>query len=614
MNHRTRIFSAQTIAAVVFALGTMIPAIASAGNRLSYCGADGQRPCRIIEAFPSCDGDLAENFITDRCQQPAWPWAPPGRPSGCGHEGQRPCDFFEFVPSCESNLAETFASPNTCQAMQPGDWSPFFAGIRNFSAAYGSAITDAKALCRSWATGLIAHGTLPGIGAVPGIEGGVKTSEGQCPAYIGAGFICETPSLLELFQVPNAADIFGALEEDFEAEYHQLPCADIVNPGERTACAASMVIFNQVMPGASAATQCFVKAVNTPGIWDALMPGQSFMTGAMCMDIGSAMFELGMMAIESRTKVAQGGSKAGAKTHFQTRRTQKFASAPASARTQLDTDRAAGKADYKNMVTNILSMIGNADQVAGILAGIPECEAEATGAEAILDGRVFYEVNSSGQLVMSRHTSAGFGIVRTLMGTGWNDASKVFAAAGGHVYLVNQGGGLQYYRHSPNGGWDHANGQTIGTGWDVCSKVFAARMGEIYCVKYNGDLYYYEHDKNLAWTNWGTKIGLGFDAFTFVFSGGHHVIYGLTPGGHLYRYQHNDNFQWEIGELMRTDLWSGQFQAMGSTGNGDIYAFANNGDLKHWKHDVNGNWVTSWSLVGWGWGTIGPFGMIPAPY
>lgn len=619
MNHEqsnkspvSRTLSARWMAAAVFAVGTMFPAVASAYP--GYCGNGGQRPCRVWEYIPSCNSGLEENFVSDRCQAPAPPPAPPGRPSGCGHQGQRPCNVWEFIPSCEGNLAETFDSPNTCQPMASGDWSPFFSGLRALSERYGSQVANAKALCREWATGLISHGTLPMVGEIPGIEGGIKTSEGQCPAYIGAGFICEAPSLFELFQVPNGSDIFGALEDDFQAQYQEAPCAGIVNPGERAACAAGMVIYNLVLPGASSATQCLVKAVNTPGIWQALTPQASYMTGTMCMDVGSAFFELGMMAIESRTKVFQGGSKAGAQAHFQNRRNQKFANAPASAKAQLDTDRASGKADYKNMVQNLLSLIGNADQVAGILAGIPECGAESTGAEATFDGNVFYEIDGAGQLLMSRHASGGFDIVRTIMGTGWDQGSKVFAAAGGHLYLVNHQGGLQYYHHSASGGWDAANGTVIGTGWDVCNEVFAAQMGEIYCIKSNGDLFYYEHDEYFNWTNGGTKIGQDWDVASQVFSGGHNVLYIIMPNGDLLRYQHDDNFGWVVlGQNIGTG-WEAP-QAVASTGNGEIYAFMQNGDLRKYRHDANGTFV-NWNgeLVGWGWGQIGPFGMIAAPY
>src|SRR6185312_578900 len=91
----------------------------------------------------------------------------------------------------------------------------------------------------------------------------------------------------------------------------------------------------------------------------------------------AAMFELGMMGIESKMKVNSGPDKAAAKAKLKGRRDRKLAKAPPAARAQLDADRDADRVDNENVVENLLSMIGDADDVASALATIPECGASA---------------------------------------------------------------------------------------------------------------------------------------------------------------------------------------------------------------------------------------------
>jgi hypothetical protein len=92
---------------------------ADAGSRNAGCGGANQRPCNFWEAFPSCDGNLKEDFILHRCVAP--PSSGGGSsgtgPAQCGNEGQRPCTIFEAFPSCDAGLVENFLD-NKC--LKPG--------------------------------------------------------------------------------------------------------------------------------------------------------------------------------------------------------------------------------------------------------------------------------------------------------------------------------------------------------------------------------------------------------------------------------------------------------------------------------------------------------------
>jgi hypothetical protein len=99
------------VVAVGMAALVSAPENAEAGSRKSACGGANQRPCGLLEAFPSCDPGLAEDFLQGICVGPAPGGGGGGsasRPTNCGGEGERPCTIFEAFPSCESGLQENF--------------------------------------------------------------------------------------------------------------------------------------------------------------------------------------------------------------------------------------------------------------------------------------------------------------------------------------------------------------------------------------------------------------------------------------------------------------------------------------------------------------------------
>lgn len=424
-DRRRRAAVAKLAAGLALGLGTLLPAVASAGLRLEVCGGNNEVPCNIWQAFPSCDTDLEENFLTRKCVSPTGSGGGSGS-SGCGTEGNRPCKIWESFPSCDDglvenfltdtcvdpfvppsvncggqdqvactvlqripsckgdDLAEDFGNPSRCRKINLStEWSPFMAGLGNLNKRFQAELGNLKQMCRAAMTPLVQnHQTPPFIARMPGLQSGI-TAQGDCPGFIGAGFICEAPALLELFQIPNAPDMLTAMEDEFHAQFGRKPCADIADPGARAACAAGQVIFSFVMPGGYAAAQCFSRAVGSEAVWKALSPGQVSLSNDKCMDIGAMMFELGMMAIENKGKVNDGSpNKQGVKNKLKSRSDGKFANAPASARATLEQNRAQQKVDNGNIVENLLSMVGNADAVAGVLAGIPECNNDPAAPDA----------------------------------------------------------------------------------------------------------------------------------------------------------------------------------------------------------------------------------------
>jgi len=104
------------ICAIMAFLFFILPGLGIAGMdaeakpRPSHCGGAGERPCKVWEYVPSCEGGLKENLRANRCE-------PRVRPAHCGGRGEVPCKVWEFIPSCAGGLVENFAAgrclPNT---------------------------------------------------------------------------------------------------------------------------------------------------------------------------------------------------------------------------------------------------------------------------------------------------------------------------------------------------------------------------------------------------------------------------------------------------------------------------------------------------------------------
>lgn len=657
--HRPLLFAAALAGSLA------IPSIAEA--RPSYCGNEGQRPCNFWEALPSCDGGLEENFLDNVCQAPT-PWFPPPLPppSGpvCGAENLRPCSFWEQVPSCNEGLVEdfldnrcelprvpaarpsecgnpgqtpcalitgvlpscvagykeSFANPNTCVALQAGEWSPFFAGLEAMNDQFVGLGELAKDACRSEMSTLITNGgqfqfandasDMGGLGlslqAVPGDQ--------QCLAYVGAGFACEVPTMIEMFALPFGHDIFHELESRFNEVYGSAPCANVASETERASCALGMMLFESVLPGSASTTECFVAAAQNPALWTSLT-GEVSLSSDTCMNIGTALFDLAMLAIESKSALSKGANKnTAADDWFKNRRNTKYANS--STKNQLEANNKLNRLPAMDSVMAALEAAGAADQVAGILAGIPECATEDPDASAIWSGSTFYQVGGAeteGALMRSTYASDGyFSVINQEIAWHWDTAFEhVFAAEGGHVYAIGPDGILRHYQHDANGDWYDWYGDEIGWGWGAMERVFAGRFGQIFAIDGDGKLYLYEHDSNFSWT-FEAQIGTGWDV-PAVFSGGADVVYAIVDGGDLQYFEIDDvSNTWLVTNKQIGQGWDA-FATAGSTGNGELIGVTNDGELLFYRHDIAGRWVDgSGGLIGWGWGTFGDDGLIPA--
>ena len=86
--------------------------------RPGHCGNANQRPCTVLEAFPSCASNLAE--VKGRCiSRSVNKPKPKVRPRHCGRHNQRPCNVLEFIPSCDRGLQEARGRCLTAQEARP---------------------------------------------------------------------------------------------------------------------------------------------------------------------------------------------------------------------------------------------------------------------------------------------------------------------------------------------------------------------------------------------------------------------------------------------------------------------------------------------------------------
>ena len=122
------------------------------------------------------------------------------------------------------------------------------------------------------------------------------------------------------------------------------------------------------------------------------------------------------------------------------------------------------------------------------------------------------------------------------------------------IYAITGDGILKWYRHlgfaDGSVSWDGP--KDVGSGWADFKQVFAMGRGVIYAITNDGTLKWYKHAAYLegsglnspgAW--FGPKdFGGGWGDYTEVFPGGEGVIYAIANDGTLKWYRH-DNFSGE---------------------------------------------------------------------
>lgn len=184
------------------------------------------------------------------------------------------------------------------------------------------------------------------------------------------------------------------------------------------------------------------------------------------------------------------------------------------------------------------------------------------------------------------------GQVKQLIEPNWDKGLHMCAVHPGWFYVVTTAGELQISHCNAIDEWDIRN-KVIGTGWQQFTKVFAGRFGQLYAIDALGDLYYSEHNPLLQFTILHKKIGNGWGGFSRVFSGGNNRIYAITASGDLLSYLHGSNQQWIHTALKIGNGWS-SFQQVVSSGGGAFFAIeAEFGHLRAYLHDTNNQWYNA---------------------
>ncbi len=80
----------------------------------SFCGGELERPCLVLEHFPSCKRDFEEDFLANVCRDTY--------PAACGRNGQRPCLVFEKLIQCKWGLSARGFDFGEC-GENPDSWS-----------------------------------------------------------------------------------------------------------------------------------------------------------------------------------------------------------------------------------------------------------------------------------------------------------------------------------------------------------------------------------------------------------------------------------------------------------------------------------------------------------
>jgi hypothetical protein len=190
-----------------------------------------------------------------------------------------------------------------------------------------------------------------------------------------------------------------------------------------------------------------------------------------------------------------------------------------------------------------------------------------------------------------------------------------------YIYVLSNDGKLMWYRHdgamtgagaNAPGSWQGS--QQVGEDWNNFKQVFAGDEGSIYVVTGDGILRLYKHSGFQTGMGQDTvggwlppqSLSKGWGNFKQAFSGGGGVIYAIANNGTLKWYKHgtaNGKATWEGPRDVGED--SAKYRQMFAGGKGILYALDYNGKLYWYKHLGYADGANTWESrkeIGSGWG------------
>lgn len=543
---------------------------------------------------------------------------PPPAKTACGARGQRPCTVVERIPSCGEGLTESIGQGKCVTT--PAGQLPFLATVSELGGLAVAAGKQAQAAC-------LKDGNAAAAAAPGGLfsDPAFNTIDAQRLRYVGVGFGCAAPRILDTLDSLQSVDprLWRNVELAFNQAFRTRPCAEMMLPSHRAACAASMVVLGDSVKE----VQCLVKAAQA-------LPAPTATADSVAAynAMGEAVFVLLQWALEQYIQRVLGGALAEA---FKKKVIGKTIASDLQqgrhgADLQRDYAATARRIDRVYQIMEKIMLVKDLNDLRTKLQKIPECGGAvseptsvgakvagavgtiAQGTAAAVGPRNLYIVNAAGDLLYFRHDAHGrFTTSGKVIGNGWNEAKFVGVAqagSGAAVYAVFPNGDLYLYEHDEAGRF--AARVKIGTGWAGFEHVLVARKGVLYVVDQAGALVVYKHHPD--GTFYETKrIGTGWGGFTRIVSGGANAFYVQTTDGNLRYYYHDDNYRWVHANKVIGNGWS--FPFLTSAGNGELYGVDSWGDLLYYRHDSAHRWVAeSGKPIGIGFGQPGKFGLLAA--
>ena len=575
--------------------------------------AEAEAACNFVSFW---SGGCNTKIVKALTPPPPSKWLPklPPPPS-CGRLNQRPCTVVERFPSCKDGLTESIRLKKCITT--PAGKLPFFSTLGEMADLAVKAGKQGQAEClRKGNAG--AKNIPSGLFSTPAFKNGST----QRLKYVGIGFGCAAPRILDTLSALSDVDprFWRNFEVAFNQKFNSPPCAKEINPVGRVACAIGMMVIGDTF----SETVCVIKAMQSfPDLGGGSGEAKSI---AGYNQMGEGIFILMQWALEQYVgKVLPPGLKK--KFKKKANKNKKTSGKPDS-QSNASTDK---KMDRVLKLLKIVMKVKAVDKLYSRLQRIPECKGVVgqglkigaamtaavasipQGSEAAVKPGTLYMVNKKGQLLYFRHNEhAQFTVSGKVIGQGWNVFKSVSAVAlpngGGGLYVLNKKGTLLYYEHDANFRWK-ISGKEIGWGWGGFKQILAARKGVIYVVDSKDRLVSYRHDWGFSWKK-PVVIGQGWSLKRLI-SGGTNAFYAVRKNCNLSYYYHNNQYKFVVDNKTIGNGWC--FKYLTSSGNGTLYAINSYGDLLFYRHGTNHIFVPgSGRTIGVGWGNPGKYGLIAA--